>query len=74
MKIRKLFQILLLTTLSCVTLAQTGVEAQPSDLQKQLQELNSAAAALVALDKRLADASEGEREVLLFRRDERSFG
>jgi len=74
MKIRKLFQILLLTTLSCVTLAQTGVEAQPSDLQKQLQELNSAAAAMVALDKRLADASEGEREVLLFRRDERSFG
>ena len=74
MKIRKLLPILLLVTLSSATLAQTAVEAEPSDLQKQLEKLSSGAAALVAMDKRLADAPEGDREVLLFRRDERSFG
>ena len=74
MKIRKLLPILLLVTVSCATLAQTAVEAEPSDLQKQLRELNSGAAALVALDKRIADAPEEDGEVLLFRRDERSFG
>jgi small conductance mechanosensitive channel len=74
MKIRKLLPILLLVTLSSATLAQTAGEAEPSDLQKRLGALSSGAAALVAMDKRIADAPEGDREVLLFRRDERSFG
>jgi len=74
MKIRKLLHILLLVTFSSVTLAQTAVEAEPSDLQKQLEKLNSGAAALVALDKRIAGVPEGDREILIFRRDERSFG
>ena len=74
MNICKLLQIFLLVILSSGSLAQTTNEIEePSALQVQMENLDRSAAALAALSKRIAGVPEGDREALLFRRDERGF-